>query len=361
MPLDIPADAARLAMTTETLRSPALPGDRLAELYDSQGNGLGLDFGDRIGFSGALGRNQAPAVPDLVFTTDMRLSALLDGIRGTFKLPVYDGTIANHPSVSLNSAGTDDNIPDGAVVIRGAPGTASALKDISIRATDRNNAKPSPNFFNTNMNITTLRAATDPVIGMGSLDVYDAAGQAHRLTLRLVPTQTPGSWLWEAGVEGATLLGETGGTVRFGADGRVADWPRKSLAFEPGEGAARVDLALEVGDLTQFRSPTTVALTSQDGFPAGKLLSVAFAEDGIISGTYANGQTRALYRLPLADFPNRRGLKQVGENSFLETAESGKAAVTVGLDPAGGSIRAGAVEYVSEGERLKVCDVFPGC
>lgn len=361
LPLEIPAGTARLAVLTETLRSPALPADRLAELFDARGNGLGLDIGDRIGISGSLGDTQARNVPDLIVAADTRLGAVLDRIRETFSLPEHDGTAANHLSVSVNSAGSDDNIADGAVVIRGAPGRASSLRDVSIRASDSDNSKPSPNFFNANMNLTTLRAAADPIIGTDSIQVYDATGKAYRLTLRLIPTQTPGSWLWEAGLEGATLLGGTGGAVRFGADGHVSEWPRRLLAFEPGNGAGRVEIALEVRDLTQFRSLTTFALTSQNGFPAGKLLSVAFAEDGVISGTYANGRTRALYRLPLADFPNRRGLHQVGGNSFVETPESGKPAITVGLDPAGGSIRSGAVEYVSDAERLKICGLFPGC
>lgn len=361
VPLEIPAGSNRLVVITETLRSPALPTDRLVEVYDAMGNGLGLDLGDLISVSGTIGDGQAQNVPDLVFAADTRLSALLDRIRANFKLPEYDGTVDNCFSVTLNSAGSDDNIPDGSVVIRGAPGLASSLQNVSIRATDSDNSKPSPNFFNTNMNITTEREATDPGIGADSIDVYDAIGKAYHLTLRLIPTLTPGSWLWEAGLEGATWLGEADGTVRFGADGLVSDWPRNPLAFAPGNGAERVSITLEFRGLTQFRSGTTDALTSQNGFPAGKLLSVEVAEDGIIYATYANGQTRALYRIPLANFPNLRGLKLVGENSFLETPESGRAVLAAGRDPAGGSIRSGVVEYVSDAERAKVCGLSGGC
>lgn len=161
-------------------------------------------MGDRIEVTGSIGYDQAQNVPDLVFSADTRLSALLDRIRENFKLPESDGTAANRFSVSLNSAGTDDDIPAGSVVIREVPGRAFSIKDVSIRASDSDNKKPSPNFFNTNMNFITLRDAVDPLIGTDSIDVYDATGQGYRLSLRLSPTQTPGSWLWEAGLEGAT-------------------------------------------------------------------------------------------------------------------------------------------------------------
>lgn len=365
----IPVGNSRLTQVTDPLRSPALASDLLAELFDSTGNPLGLEDGDRISFSGAIGDDTAQNVPELVYAANATtLQMLLSRIKDNFKLPDADGTLQNRPTVSLNAAGTDDNIADGAIVIRGLPGAAFDIRDVSIRSSDASNSKPSPNFFNTNFNVTTLRGAIDPLIGICALEIFDASGKAHALTVKFSPTNFPGSWLFEAALEkGQTLQGLGRGSLRFGADGSVAESTSGLLTFDPENGAAPVRFSLDFGrpgdftGMTQFRNATTVTAYHQDGFAPGRLIAIGIGEEGIISGAYSNGQSRPLFRLPLAGFANPRGLKQVGENSFLESPESGKPTVALGLDPMVGAIRPGAIEYLSEAEKTKVCALEPGC
>jgi flagellar hook-basal body protein len=364
LPTLLPAGSGRLANVTEILRYPAQAADLVSEVFDAVGNPLGLEEGDRITFSGALGDETAQNVPILVFASrETTMQALIDRIKDNFKLPNYDGTLYNNRTVSLNAAGTDDNVHDGSILIRGMPGGAFDIRDVSIRSTDMNNSKPSPNFFNTNMNITTLRSATDALIGKCSVDLFDATGKPHPLTVQFSPSNFPGSWLFEASMEkGMTLEGATRGTLRFGADGSVAEATSGTLTFDPGNGTAPVKFTLDFGrpgdftGITQFRSAMSVAAVEQDGFAPGRLTAISIGEDGIISGAYSNGKTRPLFQLPLAGFPNPKGLRQVGDNSFLESPESGKPAVTMG-----GAIRAGAVEFLSEAEKTRVCALYPGC
>ena len=114
------------------------------------------------------------------------------------------------------------------------------------------------------------------------------------------------------------------------------------MEFDPGNGAKKVRIAVIAGGpgdftgLTQFRSEATARFIGQNGCGAGSLAQISISQDGIISGHYSNGQSRSLFQIPLADFPNKRGLKLIGENTFLETRESGLPILsTCGRNPIG--------------------------
>lgn len=62
---------------------------------------------------------------------------------------------------------------------------------------------------------------------------------------------------------------------------------------------------------------------SQDGYAAGLLQGVEISEDGILSGSYSNGEIIELYCLTLASFNNDYGLRREGGNLFTETRDSG--------------------------------------
>ncbi len=375
VPTDIPAGTRRLAICTNTFRSPAMAGDLLTDLFDTGGNDLGLENGDMLSVTGSIGDEPASNVAPLSFVAGpggTTMADLLTKIKDNFKLADRDGTASNNHSISLDPTGSEDNIPDGAIVIRGQPGTAFTIKDLAILAHDVNNSKPSPNFFNTNTNATVLREAVDTQTPECSFSAYDESGKEHMLTIRFTPTGTPSQWLWEA-IAPANAILQKGvrGTLIFGRDGSVASFATDTgdpiLEFDPGNGLQTIRITMQAGGpkdftgLTQFRSITTAMVSYQNGCPAGILRQISIGEDGIISGSYTNDQSRALFQIPLADFPNHRGLKLVGANSFLETAESGKAAVSVGLFNATGIIKPGALEYLTTADFKQVCDVYPEC
>lgn len=331
----IPAGTARLAVATQAFRAPAEAADLLADLFDGSGTALGLQSGDVISFYGTLGGTPLGGEPVTYDSNSTTMQDLFDAIAVTFQLPKVDGTLYNNASISLNAAGSDDNIPDGALVIRGQPSTALAIKDLVIRATDNDNAKPAPNFFNTNMNMTSLRDAVDPGVAPASLETFDATGRLHVATITFIATSRPNRWAWSIATEGdAKNVRGSRGAVVFGADGALQtltfDDSAEAWEYNPGDGSANVKVSLLAGGpgdftgLTEFRSASTVAAVSHDGFRSGVFSEISFDLDGTIVATYDNGQSRRLYRIPLARFPNYTGLLQVGKNSFLETALSGK-------------------------------------
>jgi flagellar hook protein FlgE len=363
VPALIPAGTIRLVAATETLRSAATAADPLDEAFDADGNALGLEAGDRISFSGSLGGDPAPAVSPFAYASGPSGTVMGDILRKLaeqFGLAVGNGSSVDDASVALDPAGSDDDIPDGSIVIRGRPGTAFAIGDVSIRATDANGARPSPIFFNTNLNMTVLRDAADDEIRETALDVFDRSGKTHHLSFSFAPSGVPGRWSWSAGLGGTEKILKGGrGGLRFGSDGSLdsllSDSKDARLEFDPGSGLATVSLAIRAGGMTQLRDSATAALVAQNGFPSGRLKEIAIGEDGIIAGTYTNGKSRALFRIPLADFPNPAGLTLIGENSFLETSGSGKPVVIWGSASGASLFRSGTLEYATEAEYARIC------
>jgi flagellar hook protein FlgE len=337
VPTTIAAGTTRLAIVTDTMRGPAVATDPLSLVYDANGNDLGLEAGDQIDFSGSVGGNPASNVTPLTYVAGAagtKMSDLLAKIKDNFKLPDRDGTVQNNLSVSLNGAGSDDNISDGSIVIRGQPETAFAIRDVAIRATDSNNTKPSPNFFNTNMNGTTLRDATDTQVAESSITVYDNIGKEHTATMRMIPTSQPSQWMWEMKLSGQeTVLKGQKGKLSFGQDGSVSSFTfddgSSYLEFDPRNGAPDVMVHLNVGGprdftgLTQFRSATTATAVAQDGYTMGRLRQISIGEDGVISGAFTNGTTKNLAQIMIADFTNPGGLQKVKDSVYSTSSNSG--------------------------------------
>ncbi|MGE9986027.1 flagellar hook protein FlgE [Desulfovibrio sp. SGI.169] len=81
-----------------------------------------------------------------------------------------------------------------------------------------------------------------------------------------------------------------------------------------------------------------------DGYSAGILSTYQIDENGVVYGSYDNGETLALWQLLLCDFDNPQGLYREGGNLFAETKESGKARQGVPNDGGFGSTNAYNIE-----------------
>src|SRR6185437_9607875 len=91
-------------------------------------------------------------------------------------------------------------------------------------------------------------------------------------------------------------------------------------------------------------STPSLAVTTQDGFPPGKLTSYIIGEDGVISGVFDNGTQRTLGQIELARFANPAGLDQRGQNLYAASINSGLPVVGNPNSQGIGSIIAGALE-----------------
>lgn len=154
--------------------------------------------------------------------------------------------------------------------------------------------------------------------------VYDADGGSR--TVRLTFTRTGAGWDVTDGA-GATT----------------------SIAFANGQQTAPATLTtggvtIDLSTVTGYADINTVALTEQNGRPAGTLSSYALADDGSLVGTFSNGETVVLARIALARFENPAGLEKAGSSQYRPGVNSGGAFVGEAGSGGIGAIVSGALE-----------------
>jgi flagellar hook protein FlgE len=109
--------------------------------------------------------------------------------------------------------------------------------------------------------------------------------------------------------------------------------------FLGGEaGATETDIAFNIGSKfngnnwvndslssTQYARSSSTTYQDADGYASGDLTGIGVLSDGLVSGTYSNGQEIALFKIALADFNNPNGLKNEGGYLYSATTDSGAA------------------------------------
>ncbi|MCG8634728.1 MAG: flagellar hook-basal body complex protein, partial [Desulfobacterales bacterium] len=109
--------------------------------------------------------------------------------------------------------------------------------------------------------------------------------------------------------------------------------------FLGGEyGSTETDISFDIGteydgnnfvndslSTTQYARASSTTYQDSDGYPPGDLMDVEVSSDGVVTGSYSNGQQIPLFRVALADFSNEDGLHSEGGNLYSSTNESGPA------------------------------------
>jgi len=187
-----------------------------------------------------------------------------------------------------------------------------------------------------------------------SVQVYDSLGNSHTLTSYYVKTGTPNEWRVYQQVDNLPVNTNTSPdpyqTLQFNSAGSLVSktpdpYNIKIPAANLGTGAS--DLSINVGvsnDSTQYNAPFNMAQQTQDGNTTGQLTGISVGTDGLVRASYTNGQSVALGMVAVANFRNPQGLKQVGDNSWSETIDSGTPLAGQAGTGTFGKIQGGALE-----------------
>ncbi len=97
-------------------------------------------------------------------------------------------------------------------------------------------------------------------------------------------------------------------------------------------------------NLTQFAGVSDAKGAAIDGAAAGVLSSYNIAPNGMVMGTFSNGEKQNLGTILLADFDNNLGLEKVGSNLFRSTSNSGTPKYGEPNSGSLGELQAGALE-----------------
>lgn len=179
-------------------------------------------------------------------------------------------------------------------------------------------------------------SAADATTYDATYSVRDSLGTAHTLTITFTKNfaAAPGRWDWAVTESDANItgLGGSTGSVVFDSAGAISSGATGTLSitYAAAAGAASPQsVTLDLGSsgntnpVTGFAGSSTLVLASQDGVPAGRLVSFSVGTNGVISGFYDNGVNQTIDTLQIALFSNPAGLIREGSNLFRESGNSG--------------------------------------
>ncbi|MDR6774361.1 flagellar hook protein FlgE [Azospirillum sp. BE72] len=204
------------------------------------------------------------------------------------------------------------------------------------------------------------------------VEMFDALGNSHSVTMTWSKT-ADNTWSVSASNpvssnDGTTTTGTISGfpiTISFNDDGSLAGATQNGTTVDPSavsfsvtgwttgarDGSVTMDLGTANGTdgLTQYASgeddPEIGDWTStQNGYEPGTLTGTTIDSTGVVRATFDNGETRAIYQIPIATFANADGLDSESGTTFTQTYESGNYQLRTAGDGKAGDIEAGSLE-----------------
>lgn len=202
-----------------------------------------------------------------------------------------------------------------------------------------------------------------------NIRIFDSLGTGHDFRMAFLKTGV-NEWAVEfyalnpteisAGTDGQVAAG----TVNFNGDGTLASVSTglsNSIQVTWNNGAEASSINLDLGTagapagtnssvvgltdgLRQFDSSFSVDFVEQNGVAAGLFSGIEVNEDGTINARFTNGESKAIYQLPIANVANPNGLIAETGNVYSFSSDSGE----INLNQAGtggaGEVVSGALE-----------------
>jgi flagellar hook protein FlgE len=211
-------------------------------------------------------------------------------------------------------------------------------------------------------------------ISGGALTAYDSTGSAVNLQLRWAKTDSAAlggthtnTWnlFYQAnpGATGTTppVWVNAGTNFTFGPAGALVSPSTPSITIPNVTVGNQTlgNLAFNIGSgaLTQYASTggtATINAVTQNGYAAGQLQSVAINNNGIVVGTFSNGQNLDLAAVTLSHFNGTNYLKSLDGGAYAVTDQSGPAIIGASGTISGSSLEGSNTDIASEFTKLIV-------
>jgi flagellar hook protein FlgE len=177
-----------------------------------------------------------------------------------------------------------------------------------------------------------------------STTVYDSLGSSHNLSSYFTKT-ADNAWTVNYSLDGTVLSDTT--SLTFDSKGALTAGSTTSLTIPSATlatGASDLTLSFNLTGTTQYGTDTALSSVTQDGYTSGALTGLSIGSDGVVQGTYSNGQTKTLAQIALATFANANGLQSIGNNEWTATYTSGAAVIGTPNTGTFGTLQSEAVE-----------------
>jgi flagellar hook protein FlgE len=209
---------------------------------------------------------------------------------------------------------------------------------------------------------------TKESISGGAVTAYNAAGTPVNLQLRWAKSDSASLGAGHADTWNmfyqtdpnatGTTVGwvNTGQAFTFASDGSLTSPSGSGITINnvsvSGQTLGSVSFNISSGGLTQYASTSgavTINTITQNGYAAGQLRSVAVNNNGLVVGTFSNGQNLDLAQVALSHFNGTNYLKALDGGAYASTEQSGPA-----IDGASGTISGSSLE----GSNTDIADEF---
>ena len=210
-------------------------------------------------------------------------------------------------------------------------------------------------------------------ISGGALTAYDSTGTAVNLQLRWAKTDSAAlggthtntwSLFYQAdpNASGTQVAWVNAGTnFTFGPAGALTSPSTPSITIPNvtvgNQSLGNLAFSVGSGALTQYASTggtATINAVTQNGYAAGQLQSVAINNNGIVVGTFSNGQNLDLASVSLSHFNGTNYLKALDGGAYAVTEQSGPAILGASGHISGSSLEGSNTDIASEFTKLIV-------
>jgi flagellar hook protein FlgE len=189
-------------------------------------------------------------------------------------------------------------------------------------------------------------AKSDTFHSSNTLSVYDSLGTEHALTQYYVKTG-PNDWNVHFMMDGKNVTPAAGHNMKFDSNGVLQTGKTLNLAIiDPAilNGASAISVDIDYDKSTQYAANYNNSSLRQDGFTSGELKGVRLDDNGLVYGTYTNGQELLQGQVALANFSNPNGLKSVSNNAWVASNEAGQAIMGAPSSGTMGTVTGGYLE-----------------
>lgn len=303
-----------------------------------------------------IGPNSSYAVGQTIKFTGLLAPEVLNNITINNNV-AYKITAINNATGVLSF---ESQILPGPIVVANAPGSAVyTANSLGLRV---DSGSQLMSYFSIDPEkpqyVATYNAAdTDRTISAGaanfsatalqspkSLTIFDSLGSSYTLLLHFAKLDN-NKWAVELtsqkdknGVFEVTGTADgliASGIIEFNTDGTLKSAPagfsnivvQHNNGSEPGN--INIDWAnqksdIKTGTVSQTKAPNNVEIIQNNGQGAGTLTKLEISPEGYIIGTFSSGETRKLYKIPMAVFANVNGLIAGANGTFDISRESGE-------------------------------------
>lgn len=283
------------------------------------------------------------------FTRDGQLSLDADGNLTTLNGALIQGWMADSSgSINTSAPTTGIQIPTNVTI------PASATTEVSLGG-----------------NLPAWSGSGTPPVVSFTYNAYDSLGNQVPITFTFTGVaKTANEWTVDATVPNgsgstADLFGSSPPTITFdpttgeiksitgvtaNSDGSFSLPVTSMPPSPPYQFGSKATLSFDfpapgtIGAVTQFSGNQTLSATSQNGCAAGTLESFSVGNDGIITGSFSNSQTKAIGQIALATFPNPQGLLETGNLLYEATGNSGQPNISAPGTGNAGTLLGGSLE-----------------